>query len=56
MGDNGSLSLAFFFFYLFINNYKLGNFQSIEQIFIYMAIQELTCRLFIVRLINKKPV
>lgn len=55
MGDNGSLSLAFFFSYLFINNYNLGNFQGVEQIFIYMAIPGIDMlRLFIVRLVNKK--
>ena len=55
MGDNGSLSLAFFFSYLFINNYNLGNFESAEQIFIYMAIPGIDMlRLFIVRLANKK--
>ena len=55
MGDNGSLSLSFFFSYLFINNYNLGNFQGVEQIFIYMAIPGIDMlRLFIVRLVNKK--
>ena len=55
MGDNGSLSLAFFFSYLFINNYNLGNFNGVEQIFIYMAIPGIDMfRLFIVRLIYKK--
>jgi len=55
MGDNGSLSIAFFFSYLFINNYNLEKFQSVEQIFIFMAIPGIDMlRLFTVRLLNKK--
>ena len=55
MGDSGSLSLGFFFSYLFINNFNTGNFQSVEQIFIFMALPGIDMfRLFILRLIKKK--